>query len=68
MSRGILPFLVLIMALLFIWSSCVGGLAAYFSLRVRHNFPYTTSLALPQIPFAEPVYQAREFQQVHHAE
>ena len=47
---------------------CLACLAAYFHLRMRRNFPYTASLALPPIPFAEPVYQAREFQQVHHAE
>ena len=68
MSRGILPFLVPTIAQLFTWSSCVGMPCGVFLFTYAAQFPLHGIFSSPANPFAEPVYQAREFQQVHHAE
>jgi hypothetical protein len=63
-----MPFRVLQMAHVFAWSSCVGMLCGVFLFTYAAQFPLHGIFSLPQIPFDEPVYQAREFQQVHHPE
>jgi hypothetical protein len=66
-----MPFLVLAVALLFTWSSCVGVSCGVFPFTYAAQFPLHgifSSPANPQIPLDEPVYQASEFQQVRHAE
>jgi hypothetical protein len=49
-------------------SFCIGLSCGVFLFTYAAQFPLHGILVLPQISFAEPVYQAREFQQVHHAE
>ena len=63
-----MPFLVLKVAPIFTLSSCVGMLCGVFLFTHAAQFPLHGIFSLPQIPFDEPVYQAREFQQVRHAE